>query len=60
METIQIEISRELAEAYMALHERLAPGSTATRSLEEFATKFVEDRFADEIQFIGRELEACA
>lgn len=56
METIQIEVSRELAERYMALHQQVYSESTVRCSGEDFMAAFVEDRLIEEIQFLEREV----
>jgi len=56
METIQIEVSRELAERYMALHQQVCSHSTNSRSGEDFLAAFVEDRLIEETKFLESEM----
>lgn len=58
MKTIQIEVSRELAERYIALHQQVCSDSTISRSVEEFLAAFVEERLIEETNFLENELAA--
>ena len=58
MKTIQIEVSRELAKRYMALHQQVCSEPTISRSEQEFLAAFVEERRIEETEFLESELGA--
>lgn len=56
-EVIAIKIDAQLAADYRTAYERAFPRGTAKReSLAEFIAGFVEDRLAEEIEFVREEM----